>query len=257
MRRWVGLLLGIGVCAAVGAEPTYTNSDIESMKVRYEPKRRVSSKMLNDLGERPFKTPNYVQWFLPYQSWENEYQNYFYRHYHDRNLTFKPSLICMHYTVISDSQSVYNSFLKGTNMCAGDSGTAFGHVSVQLMIDKDGTVFQLLPLDRRCTGAYGVNHKAISIEMVAANESDLLSRPQQIHSSFCVVRDLMKKFNIPASGIIAHSEVSAGKSVVPEYLDYADSVYPDRYPASSHRSDPGSTYMSWLRGYLKGLPNNN
>lgn len=71
--------------------------------------------------------------------------------------------------------------------------------------------------------------------MVAYNEADLLSRPEQVYSSFCVVRDLMEKFDIPPSGIIAHSDVSAGKSVVPGYLDYADSVYPDRYPSSRRR----------------------
>ena len=234
-------------------EPTYSNADIDALKVRYEPKKRMSASRMApvELNERPYKSPTYVPWTLPYQNWEQEYQNCFYRHYHDRNLTFKPSLICMHFTVIPDATAVYNSFIRGCNMSAGDAGTMFGHVSVQLMIDKDGTAYQLMPFERRCTGAYGVNHKAISIEMIAANESDLLSRPEQVFKSFCVVRDLMKKYQIPLSGIIAHSDVSSGKSVVPDYLDYADSRYPESYPASSTRTDPGNTYMAWLRGYLK------
>lgn len=249
-------LIGL-FCACLGVnavgEPTYSNADIDAMKTRYEPKKRANASrtLPADLGDRPYKTPSYVPWTLPYQIWEQEYQNYFYRHYHDRNLTFKPSLICMHFTVTNDATAVYNGFVRGCNMSAGDSGTVFGHVSVQVMIDKDGTAYQLMPFDRRCTGAYGVNHKAISIEMIAANEWDLLSRPDQVFKSFCVVRDLMKRYGIPLSGIIAHSDVSTGKSVVPDYLDYADSSYPESYPPSSTRTDPGNTYMAWLRAYLK------
>jgi N-acetyl-anhydromuramyl-L-alanine amidase AmpD len=235
------------------AQPTYTNSDIENLKIRYEPKHRSTSTSLSKsaLFSKPYQEPKYVSWFLPYQTWEAEYRNYFQRHYHDPSLTLKPTLICMHYTVTPSASTVYDMFCRGTQMCAGDAGTVFGHVSVHLMIDKDGTIYQLLPFDRKCTGAYGVNHKAISIEMVATTESDLLSHPAQLYQSFCVVRDLMRKYNIPLSGLIAHSDVSAGKSVVPEYLDYADSKYPDSYPSSSTRTDPGSTYMTWLRDYIE------
>jgi hypothetical protein len=90
--------------------------------------------------------------------------------------------------------------------------------------------------------------------MVAVTEGDLLSRPDQVYASFNVVRDLMKRYNIPLSGIIAHYEVSQGKSVVPDYTDYADSEYPDRYPSKYFRSDPGPTYMAWLRSYLRKNP---
>ena len=248
-----GFLLLLGWCGPSLAEPSYSNTDIDALKVRYEPKRYKSGSSTLPVGflQRSYKAPSYVEWLLPYRAWEKEYQNYFYRHYHDRSLTFKPSLICMHFTVIGSAQAVYDAFSRGTQMCAGDAGTAFGHVSVHLMIDKDGTVYQLLPLERRCTGAYGVNHKALSIEMVAYSEADLLSRPDQVFSSFCVVRDLMKRFSIPLSGVIGHSDVSAGRSLVPDYLDYADSACPDGYPSSYTRTDPGAAYMGWLRSYLR------
>lgn len=249
------LLFGVGALATntCWAQPTYTNNDIDALRVRYEPPKPKASgvsKLRKTLWGKAYQDPKYVPWLLPYQAWEQEYKAYFWRHYRERSITFKPSLICMHYTVVPSAASVYDMFCRGTNMCAGDEGTVFGHVSVHLMIDKDGTVYQLLPFDRRCTGAYGVNHKAISIEMVATSEGDLLSRPVQLYNSFCVVRNLMRKYNIPLTGIIAHSDVSDGKDVVPDYTDYADSKYPDRYPSSSKRTDPGPTYMAILRDYL-------
>ncbi|MEW6282276.1 MAG: peptidoglycan recognition family protein [Candidatus Eremiobacterota bacterium] len=230
---------------------TYTDEDIQRMKSKYEGKRTTIGKGLPaHYYQKSYEDPRLVDWMLPYQDWEQEYRAYFHRHYRDARLTFRPSAIVMHYTVTADATSVRDFFIRGAQMSAGDQGTRFGHPSVHLMVGHGGTVYQLLPLDRRCTGAYGVNHVALSIEMVASDEGDLLSRPKQIWSSFCLVRYLMREFDIPLSKVYGHYEVSIGKSVVPEYTDYADSQYPDRYPAVSARSDPGRTYMKWLRDYL-------
>lgn len=238
------------------AQPTYNNQDINRLKSKYAP---VRSKALPkeypaSFDKRPFETPKYIEWMLPYHEWVEEYRNYFQRHYQDPSIRLQPSLICMHYTVSPSAEGIWNSFARGTQMSNGNKGSVFGHVSVHLMIDQEARVYQLMPFDRRCTGAYGVNHKAISIEMVAVTEGDLLSRPDQVYASFNVVRDLMKRYKIPLSGIIAHYEVSQGKSVVPDYTDFADSEYPDRYPSKYFRSDPGPTYMAWLRSYLRKNP---
>lgn len=198
----------------------------------------------------PLTRPRLVPWLLPYQEWEKEYREYFQRHYRDPRITFHPSMIVMHYTVTDDAEAVWNGFERGGRMDAGDFGLIFGHVSVQLMVDKDGTVYQLLPLDRRCTGAYGVNHVALSIEMIAADEADLLSRPRQVWASFCLVRYLMQRFRIPLSKVVSHNDVSIGRLVLPEYLDYADSKWPYGYPPQFFRYDPGMTYMAWLKTVL-------
>jgi N-acetyl-anhydromuramyl-L-alanine amidase AmpD len=251
------LLSCLGLCtlAAVG-QPVYTNREVDSLRARYVPKSRskLPAAYPKDFDARPYEKPRYLDWMLPYQEWTAEYKAYFQRHYHDPRVDFKPSLICMHYTVSPDAQGIWEAFRRGGQISNGNQGTVFGHVSVHVMIDQQANVYQLLPFEHRCTGAYGVNHKAISIEMVAVTEADLLSRPAQVWASFCVVRDLMKRYQIPYSGVIAHYEVSQGKEVVPDYLDYADSEYPDSYPSKYFRSDPGPTYMSWLRSYLKKNP---
>ena len=247
--RWLRVT-GLLVMGLLLMAQTYTDDDIEQMKSRYEPVRVRKGDLPREFLEREYQAPRLVDWMLPYEKWEEEYRRYFERHYHDPSLTFKPTAIVMHYTVTPDAFSVRNGFVRGCNMSNGDKGTIWGHSSVQLMIGPTGTVYQLLPLDRRCTGAYGVNHVALSIEMVARNESELLGRPKQIWASFCLVRSLMRQFDIPASRIYAHYEVSTGVSVVPDYLDYNDDTYPDGYPPNSARTDPGRTYMKWLRQYL-------
>lgn len=232
---------------------TYTDEDISRIRTRYERQARPSRAVPKELLSAPYKVPRLVDWMLPYEEWEEEYRVHFQRLYHDPRLTFRPRMIVMHYTVTSDAEGVWRGFVRGTRMSQGDYGNNFGHPSVQLMIGKDGTVYQLLPLDRRCTGAYGVDHVALSIEMVATDEADLLSRRRQVLSSFHLVRWLMEKYGIPASRVVAHSDVAGGRAVVPEYTDYADSKCPDGYPPESARTDPGPTYMAWLRGYLDTL----
>ena len=202
------------------------------------------------LRNRPLRRPPIVAWMLPYQEWRQEYRDYFQRHCHQPTHVLRPTMIVMHYTVTHNAQSVWDSFVRGTRMDGGDYGFLFGHPSVHFMIDHDGTVFQLLPTHWRCTGAYGVNHCALSIEMVALTEDELLLRPAQIYASFCLVQQLMEEFSIPLDRVIGHFDVSCGKRVVPDYLDFADSKWPSCYPPAAFRFDPGITYMGWLKRRL-------
>jgi hypothetical protein len=223
-----------------------TDKDINQMRFKHEHSGGYTkSAKSKELPERflnlSYKKPVLKDWLLPYQDWEQSYRSYFKKHYGDTNLTFKPSMIVMHYTVIPTSEGTYRALSRN-------------EVSVHLMVAPDGTVYRLLPLDRKCTGAYGVNHVALSIEMVARTESDLLSRTTQVFSSFCLVRYLMAKYDIPLSKVVAHYEVGEGRKRVPEYTDLYDKLFPDRYPPSSARSDPGPTYMAWLRSYLSENP---
>lgn len=222
------------------------NSEINRLQFQHEHhsgyKKSAKSKRLpKKYAKMKYKKPSFKEWYLPYQNWEQKYRAYFKKHYGDTKLEFKPSMIVMHYTVVPTVSGTYRALSRNK-------------VSVQLMIGPDGTVYKLMPLNRRCTGAYGVNHVALSIEMVAQTESDLLSRSKQVFSSFCLVRYLMAKYDIPMSKVVAHYEVSEGKKRVPEYKDLHDKIYPDRYPPSSKRLDPGPTYMAWLRSYIKKNP---
>lgn len=198
---------------------------------------------------KPPRQPHLVAWELPYQEWQREYQAHFAALYDSGRVRFRPTSIIMHYTVINDAQAVWDSFARGCTMALGDR-FHFGHPSVQLMIDKDGTIYRLLPLNHRGTGAYGADHVAISIEMVAADEKDLLSRPRQVFASFCLVSWLMKHYQIPPTRVSSHFEVSLGSIVYPEFTDRADPVWKYCYPPQSFRYDPGTRYMGMLRRYL-------
>jgi N-acetylmuramoyl-L-alanine amidase len=190
---------------------------------------------------RTYQPPEFLTWFLDYKDWETEHLRYFKKTYGTNSLTFKPSMLVMHYTVVPTEEQTWSLLQRR-------------RVSVHFMVGRDGTIYQLLPTDRRCTGTYGVNHKALAVEMVATSEGDLLSRPQQVFQSFCLARYLMAMHDIPLNKVFGHYEVAEGVTRVSDYLDLADPYYPTRYPPSDKRTDPGKQYMGWLRSYLTAAP---
>ena len=235
-------------CTASVAQ-TISNDDLNRLQFQHERHPNyVKSTRASRLPERflgmKYSKPFIKTWMLPYTDWEQKDRAYFKRNYGQTQLDLKPSMIVMHYTVIPSAEDTYNALTRK-------------QVGVHFMIGPDGTVYRLLPENRRCSGAYGVDHVALSIEMVARTEADLLSRTQQVFSSFCLVRSLMEEHNLTLSQIVGHYEVSEGKRKVPQYTDMYDTIFPDRYPPSEARLDPGPTYMAWLRTYLKENPPGN
>ncbi|HPZ07798.1 MAG TPA: peptidoglycan recognition family protein [Candidatus Eremiobacteraeota bacterium] len=217
--------------------------------------KEVLSKPLTDKEVERLR-PKIIQKLLPYEKWTKEYTDYFQRHYHDSSLELKPKAIVMHYTGSSSMESAYNTFYNGDYYDDGDVGTIFGHLSVHYIIDSDGTIYQTLPCNWRCRGAYGVNQVAISIEIAARNEDELLSNQKTLSASFKLVKFLKEYFYIPLENIWGHYEVAEGKysknkTVREYYTDYGDSRSPDCYPPAFGRSDPGQKYMRKLRDYLK------
>ena len=245
MRLSSPVVLALLSSAAL-AQSTINNDDISRMQSKHERapayiKSPASSRLPANLARLPYQEPDIVDWLLPYTDWEQKDRNYFKRNYGENKLTLDPSMIVMHYTVCPTSEATYSVLTRKK-------------VGVHFMVAPDGTVYRLMPENRRCSGAYGVDHVALSIEMVATTESDLLSRTKQVFSSFCLVRHLMEEHGISFKKVVAHYEVGEGKRRVAEYTDHYDTVYPDRYPPSEGRSDPGPTYMSWLRAYLNENP---
>ena len=235
---------------------TYTNKDIDRIKDKGSSSAPDYSKQ-PDIPDTPVTKGAgskhgalVVKKFLPYKEWEDEYKEYFKLHYNDDSLKLQPSMIVLHYSGVPNFSKLWWTFVKGGNYSAGDHGKKFGHLSTHFVIDKDGSIYQLMPLERRSRGTYGVNHKAISIDIIGRNEKELLGNKTQMKVTFALVKWIMKKYRIPTSSVRAHTEVARGKELVPEYTDFADSKNPDAYPPDSNPRGPGKSYMFKLRYYL-------
>lgn len=239
----------------VTSRNTISNKDIVQMKQhdlskKYD-RRKDSEKAAEDqklpvsITEIPVREK-----LLPYKEWEEEYKDYFFKHYDNDSLELAPKIIVVRSTSSTSLEEVTDLFKRGSLYNDGDDGYTYGHLSCHFIVDKSGEIVQTLPLNVRSRGAYGVNHVAITIELIGMGNEELITNEYQKKSLYSLLSVLMKKFSIPLNKIYGHDEVAQGKTVVPEYTEFNDSDYPTCYPPDSVCYDPGVPYMQQLRSFF-------
>ncbi|MBE3076795.1 MAG: N-acetylmuramoyl-L-alanine amidase [Actinobacteria bacterium] len=126
--------------------------------------------------------------------------------YGSSDIRIDPKVIVLHYTCGSTYSSAHATFESD----APNMGVKPGVVS-QFVIDKDGTIYQQIPLGYMGRHTVGLNHVAIGIECVeecssgdAQAVSAILHRKAQGESLIALVRWLMYRFHIPLSDVIGH-----------------------------------------------------
>src|SRR5205085_359915 len=114
-----------------------------------------------------------------------------------------PHVIVIHFTETPDFQATYNVFAPDTpdpelhvlpNTCA------------HFVIDRDGTIHQLVPVTVMCRHTVGLNWTAIGIEQVGYSDQQVLATPPEIRASLELVRWLRCRFHIGISNVIGHNE---------------------------------------------------
>lgn len=193
---------------------------------------------------------NVQQRWLPVEEYELADLERNNRLYGVNTVRLKPSMVILHFTVVDDAESVIWAFSRPSRLPVGNKTPVLSLTSVHYMVDQESKVYQMVPEHRMTTGSYGVDHLALSIEMVAKNEKDLLSRPLQLLTTFHLVDSLLKRHNIPPWRVFSHQEIALGKLFFNEYTDLADTVSPYFYPKRDFRYDPGPTVMAWCREFL-------
>jgi N-acetylmuramoyl-L-alanine amidase len=124
------------------------------------------------------------------------------RHYgqHTWRLT-DPKVIIEHYTDGTSFSSAWNTFAANSPHLGELPGTC-----AHFIIDRDGTIYQLVRLRVRCRHAVGMNYTAIGIEHVGTSDHMVLSDFAQMHSSLRLTLWLMQKFGINIGNVIGHRE---------------------------------------------------
>jgi N-acetylmuramoyl-L-alanine amidase len=131
-------------------------------------------------------------------------QAYAQRHYDiDSFGLTHPHVIVEHVTVTNDFQSVYNTF-------AADTADVELHelpgVCSHFVVDKDGTIYQLVPVDIMCRHTVGLNYTAIGIEHVGQTDADVLGNKRQLRASLKLTRWLRCRHDIQPDDVIGHNE---------------------------------------------------
>jgi beta-N-acetylhexosaminidase len=114
-----------------------------------------------------------------------------------------PHVIVEHYTASESFSSAYSTFSADTP----DSELhELPGVCAHFVVDKDGTIYQLVPLTVMCRHTVGLNYTAIGIEHVGTSDAEILRTPRQLKASLRLTAWLMGRFGIELRNVIGHNE---------------------------------------------------
>jgi beta-N-acetylhexosaminidase len=114
-----------------------------------------------------------------------------------------PHVIVEHYTESTSFSSTWNAFAGDTpDPELGELPGTCAH----FVVDRDGTIYQLVPLTTMCRHTTGLNWTAIGIEHVGMSDSAVLHDPKQIAASLQLTLWLMVRFGISLPNVIGHAE---------------------------------------------------
>jgi hypothetical protein len=126
------------------------------------------------------------------------------RHYGlDRARLRDPKVIVEHFTASSTYGPAFNTF------AANAPDVEFGErpgVCAHFIVDRDGTIHQLVRLKWMCRHTVGLNHVAFGIEHVGVSDGDVMGRRRQVASSLRLTRWLRSRYGIRVRNVIGHAE---------------------------------------------------
>ena len=154
----------------------------------------------------------------------------------------EPKMIVLHWTVFPTLEEAFNAFKEPTlpNYRPDIEGVSGLNVSSHFMVDRDGTIYRLMPETTMARHVIGLNHCAIGIENVGGTDKNPLTRAQ-LESNIWLVKYLAEKYKIEF--LIGHYEYSSFEGH-PYWLE-KDEDY------RTEKDDPGEDFMSNVRQATK------
>lgn len=152
--------------------------------------------------------------------------------------TITPKMIVLHWTVIPTFDESFE-FFKGPILAnsRGDINSAGQlNVSSQFMVDRDGTIYRLLPETVMARHVIGLNHCAIGIENIGGTP-DLPLTEAQVEANISLVKYLADTYDIEY--LIGHYEYTRFENH-PLWLE-KDEGY------RTEKTDPGPDFMKKVR----------
>lgn len=197
----------------------------------------ASTTTSNAFAEAP--TIAVQKWLLPNNTERQvEMRQYLLTHYGDEvPKQLEPKAIVLHWTGVSTAKSTWHTFAGAT--LSGRASLKKGgavNVSTHFLVDRDGTIFQLLPEDSYARHCIGFNHTAIGIENVGGTPSHPLTTAQ-VEANALLIQDLLSRHSIEL--VIGHNEVQDYESH-PLFRE-TDPTY------RSIKQDPGVDFMEAVR----------
>lgn len=162
------------------------------------------------------------------------------------NIKIVPKIIVIHHTAIDDFNDSLSRFASQTlpsNRPDINNGGAV-NVSAHFMVERDGTIHQLMSLDTMARHVIGLNYSSIGIENVGAQGGvDNLTK-EQLEANIALVSELQKRFPT-IEYLIGHYEYRCFEGH--ELWLERDKGY------RTHKDDPSQRFMGAIRANVSGF----
>jgi N-acetylmuramoyl-L-alanine amidase len=114
-----------------------------------------------------------------------------------------PHVIVEHYTGTTSFAPVWNTFASDT---PDPELHELPGTCAHFVVDRDGTIYQLVPVDVMCRHTVGLNWTAIGIEHVGTSDASILDDRAQLQASLRLTLWLMYRYGISLPNVIGHAE---------------------------------------------------
>ena len=151
------------------------------------------------------RPPRIVSRFIPFGAKRKaEMARYAQRHYGFSDYRLRnPHVIVEHYTATTTFSAAYNTFAPDTPDSELHELPA---TCAHFVIDRDGTIYQLVHLSIMCRHTVGLNWTAIGIEHVGMSDAEVMDNAAERRSSLQLTRWLRCRFGIRVRDVIGHNE---------------------------------------------------
>lgn len=158
--------------------------------------------------------------------------------------TISPKMVVVHWTVIPTFEQTFNAFNPATLPAARDGLRSSGslNVSSQFVIDRDGTIYQLMPETTMARHTIGLNYTAIGIENIADGDT-LPMTEAQLLANTKLITYLGKKY--PIEYVLGHGEYGRFRGT-PWWKETDPNYF-------TQKNDPDQPFMERLRSALTEL----
>ncbi|MFC6267140.1 peptidoglycan recognition protein family protein [Frigoriflavimonas asaccharolytica] len=158
--------------------------------------------------------------------------------------TIVPTIIVLHYTAGGTVESNFRYFnqSKLENKRGYLKNESTLNVSSQFIVDRDGTIYQLMESNLFARHTIGLNYCAIGVENVGSKKEPLTDA--QVTANVALVKHLAKIYNIEY--LIGHSEYGVFKNT--KFWKEKNKDY------FTGKEDPGNDFMKKVRAKLVDFP---
>ena len=158
-------------------------------------------------------------------------------------LEIEPTGIVLHWTGGATMESAWATFAPTT--LSGRADVAAGgslNVSAHFLVDRDGSIYRLMPDTWMARHCIGLNHTSIGVENVGDGGAWPLT-PAQVAANADLIRYLVSKH--PITWLIGHHEYRKMEGT--PYFVETDPTY------RTVKVDPGDAFMSEVRAKVADL----